>query len=257
MKLSQSNPSPIYKAIFSDIDGTLINTGFETLPTKPVISSVKKALEKNVHFAVATARPYRLVEKIGKALNLSGPSIVNGGAQIVDMENGKTLWEQPMGKKDITDVITILNSLHVSFFLNDNGNDIDTNSHYVPDKPYGLVTLKLTEEDADIVVSKVRHIPTIVAHKFSWHMYNAVGVNISHVMATKQHAVYEIMKMLQLQQEEIIGIGDSYNDFPLLMAAGLKVAMGNAIEDLKSVADYVAPSVEKNGVAHVIKKFVL
>jgi hydroxymethylpyrimidine pyrophosphatase-like HAD family hydrolase len=41
------------------------------------------------------------------------------------------------------------------------------------------------------------------------------------------------------------------------MASGLKVAMGNAIKDLKAIADYIAPSVEEDGVADVIEKFVL
>jgi hydroxymethylpyrimidine pyrophosphatase-like HAD family hydrolase len=55
----------------------------------------------------------------------------------------------------------------------------------------------------------------------------------------------------------MIGVGDGYNDFPLLEACGLKVAMGNALEDLKGIADYIAPSVDEDGVANVIEKFIL
>ena len=64
-------------------------------------------------------------------------------------------------------------------------------------------------------------------------------------------------KNLGINTHEIIGVGDGYNDFPLLMACGLKVAMGNAVEDLKAIADYIAPSVEEDGVADVIDKFIL
>ncbi|HXS15232.1 MAG TPA: HAD hydrolase family protein, partial [Candidatus Saccharimonadales bacterium] len=60
-----------------------------------------------------------------------------------------------------------------------------------------------------------------------------------------------------ISTEEIIGIGDGHNDFPLLMACGLKVAMGNAVDDLKAIADYIAPSVDEDGVADVIEKFIL
>ena len=62
---------------------------------------------------------------------------------------------------------------------------------------------------------------------------------------------------VRIEQYEIIGVGDGYNDFPLLMACGLKVAMGNATEDLKEIADYIAPTVDEDGVADVIEKFVL
>lgn len=41
------------------------------------------------------------------------------------------------------------------------------------------------------------------------------------------------------------------------MACGLKVAMGNAVQDLKEIADYIAPSVDEDGIADVIEKFVL
>ena len=51
-------------------------------------------------------------------------------------------------------------------------------------------------------------------------------------------------------------VGDGYNDFPLLLAGGLKVAMGNAVSDLKKIADYIAPTVDEDGVATVIEKFL-
>ena len=68
---------------------------------------------------------------------------------------------------------------------------------------------------------------------------------------------HELGKILNIRTHEIIGIGDGPNDFPLLMASGLKVAMGNAIPDLKAIADYVTATVEEDGVAQVIEKFVL
>ncbi len=75
--------------------------------------------------------------------------------------------------------------------------------------------------------------------------------------ATKQHAIFEIANIIGIQTHDIIAVGDGYNDFPLLMAAGLKIAMGNAVEDLKAIADYIAPPVEQDGVAHIIERFVL
>jgi hydroxymethylpyrimidine pyrophosphatase-like HAD family hydrolase len=65
------------------------------------------------------------------------------------------------------------------------------------------------------------------------------------------------MKKLHLKKDEIIGVGDGYNDFPLLMACGLKVAMGNAVPDLKEIADYIAPSVVEDGVVDIISKFIV
>lgn len=55
----------------------------------------------------------------------------------------------------------------------------------------------------------------------------------------------------------MIGVGDGYNDYPMLEACGLKVAMGNAVDELKVIADIVAPSIEQDGLAKVIEDYYL
>lgn len=52
-------------------------------------------------------------------------------------------------------------------------------------------------------------------------------------------------------------VGDGGNDLPLFELAGFKVAMGNAEEVLKKQADWIAPSVDEDGLAVAIKKFIL
>ena len=84
-----------------------------------------------------------------------------------------------------------------------------------------------------------------------------MSYEITHADATKQHGVMEVAQILGIEKEDIIGVGDGYNDFPLLMACGLKIAMGNAVPELKAIADFVAPSVDEDGVAVVIEKFLL
>jgi len=62
---------------------------------------------------------------------------------------------------------------------------------------------------------------------------------------------------LNLKKENVIAVGDSGNDIPLFESAGLKVAMGNSTEDLKSKADFVTKNVENDGLAYVIEKYIL
>ena len=95
-------------------------------------------------------------------------------------------------------------------------------------------------------------IPKAIASKDK----NLVDCYFSHAEATKQHAVLKYAELMGIKTEEIIGIGDGYNDFALLMACGLKVAMGNAVADVKAIADYIAPSVDDDGIADIIEKFI-
>lgn len=62
-------------------------------------------------------------------------------------------------------------------------------------------------------------------------------------------------RILGTQTTEIVGVGDSYNGIPLLQGCGLKIAMGNAVEELKVEADYIAPSVDNDGLVDVIEKY--
>ena len=115
----------------------------------------------------------------------------------------------------------------------------------------------LDKETLEALRKRIDGIPTVSVHILPSWTKRKWTISISHTKATKQHAIFEVAKILGIDTHEIIAIGDGGNDLPLLMACGLKVAMGNAVEDLKEIADYVAPSVEEDGVAHVIEKFVL
>ena len=60
-----------------------------------------------------------------------------------------------------------------------------------------------------------------------------------------------------MNPSNIVAVGDSYNDLPMLEACGLSVAMGNAPPEVKSIADFVVPSVENDGLAVAINDHVL
>ena len=59
-----------------------------------------------------------------------------------------------------------------------------------------------------------------------------------------------------LKKEEILTIGDQNNDIALLQAGGIKVAMGNATEELKEIADYITDSVYEDGFVKAMEHFV-
>ena len=78
-----------------------------------------------------------------------------------------------------------------------------------------------------------------------------------HKDCNKGNAVRDLANMFNISREEIISIGDQQNDFEMIKFAGLGVAMGNAIDEIKNVADYITDTNDNNGVAKVINEFVL
>lgn len=245
-----------YKALILDVDGTLIPNKRNGMPSRKVTDAISKA-SKLLHIGVATSRPYFILSHIVNHLQLSGPSIILGGAQIIDTTSKKFLLEQPLLKKDIYKIAILLKSFSIRLTVYDNGKDNIFSQDYKPNNPLQLWIHKLTPTQADTYVAKLSHIPTIYIYKIPSWIKGKIDIGINHASATKQHAIVHVAKLLNIETHDFIGVGDGYNDFPLLMACGLKVAMGNAVADLKAIADYIAPSVDEDGVADVIEKFVL
>ena len=82
-------------------------------------------------------------------------------------------------------------------------------------------------------------------------------LEFSNPEASKKCAVEFLQNHWGLKKEEILTIGDQNNDIALLQAGGLKIAMGNATEELKSIADYITDSVYEDGFVRAMEKFCL
>ena len=84
-----------------------------------------------------------------------------------------------------------------------------------------------------------------------------ISIHITHKDARKDKALKYICEYLGIKLSQVIGIGDSFNDYDFLSICGLKAAMGNATDEIKAIADYIAPPYDKDGVADVIEKFII
>ena len=73
----------------------------------------------------------------------------------------------------------------------------------------------------------------------------------------KASGISRVGKTLGVEPANMVAVGDSYNDLPMLEACGFSVAMGNAPPEVRAAADFVAPSVEKDGLAVAINEYVL
>jgi hydroxymethylpyrimidine pyrophosphatase-like HAD family hydrolase len=96
--------------------------------------------------------------------------------------------------------------------------------------------------------------------KMSWSFdssNNTYFINAVSRTVSKGTTLQSVADYLGIDCDQIIAIGDSFNDLPVFEVAGLSIAMGNASEEVKQLADWVAPPVEKDGVAVAIEKFIL
>jgi hypothetical protein len=250
-----------YKAIVCDIDGTLTppisRDNMMPLPSTQVVGAIKDIRTK-MPFVLATSRPMAYTRYLIELLELQHPCITLSGSLIQQSDTEDILIKHPIPMDVYHEICTYLTNKGYSFIINDlHVTDQPYDSGYTPDDPLIVFAPELSYEQVREIERELSHISTLACHIVPSLTPGLWACNISNSQASKQHAALEVAELLGIDPIEMIGIGDGYNDFPLLMACGFKVAMGNAVDDLKAIADYVAPSVHEDGVAHVIEQYIL
>lgn len=249
-----------YKALLLDVDGTLVPVGPNTRPSEAVAAAITKAQE-HIPVCLVSGRSLEWLEELFATLNLAHPCIINGGSQIINPKTKGILWERPITPESMVAVFGIIRAGSIPHIVSDDGIEYVDPGHREFTKPLAVkLTYFTSKETSDECAIRLGRIPDISTHKvYSWDKGRTYKLELylTHAEATKAHAARELARLLGVDPSAIIAVGDARNDVPLLDACGLRVAMGNADGKLKKVAHYIAPSVEDDGVAHVIEKFIL
>ena len=97
-----------------------------------------------------------------------------------------------------------------------------------------------------------------VINQFIWNVNNKVmnSIHITNKNVSKGNAMIGMCEFLKIDLKDVIAIGDKGNDVSMIQAAGMGVAMQNATDDVKSVADFITNSNEEDGVAKVLEKIL-
>lgn len=259
-----------YKLLISDFDGTL--AGRDGAISTLVSSSIKKWIGSGKSFSIATGKQYATVEDNIQMLGLISPQIVRGGAEIVDPKTGEVIYSQLINKDVAKEFIDFMVSQNYQIIIEEDNkyySNFGFNSGYSKIEYLAMDEFKLKPipkiviwlQDKDIKDAD-RLLDEVVLKKFpQLHIvrsYTPMGKvwDVTSLSATKHLATLELMKLLNIAREETVGVGDGYNDFSLLEACGYKVAMANAPEDLKAIADLIVPSYQEDGVAVLIEKLL-
>lgn len=247
-----------YKALIVDVDGTLIVSTPDGVPTKKVIKAMNDA-GKKLHVGLATSRCLPNAAYLLDVLKLSGPSVFEGGGCVFDAGERKTISEHVLIEEELDAIQKVIKEFDVRFEFCNNKSEHGEfpKLKRVPNEAFMVFSQGVENLYAKEITSKIKDHGKVAVHTTPSWTKGKTDILITNSQATKQHGILEVAKILGIETHEIIGVGDGNNDFPLLMACGLKVAMGNAGDDLKAIADFVAPRVEDDGLACVIEKFVL
>ena len=246
------------RLVVTDVDGTLVETHSHHVSEES--QKMIAELEKNgCHVAIATARPPEYAEKVVGDIALRGLHVVDNGASVYDYDAKTYVWREWLSVKKLHEIVTALlpyaqdvidcypefRMEPVAQFMLDS---IMTEAPYVYTKispsSWGELALRFGAIEGIY--------PSIVARDATqWH------VQVCSVNGTKKHGVEHLQTLLGVTKAETLAIGDSQNDEPLFEAAEIKVAMGNATEELKARASYITSDVTDSGWANAMRTLVL
>lgn len=236
----------MYKAIISDLDGTLSLNLPNSYPSNKVIAAVKKIKQKYI-FSIATGRTFYYAKKSLKILEIDTPCIVSGGAQIVNPETGEILWERPLDINIANEILKLCEKYSNYIFINNE--KIDNNKYKFSKKVEYIFIGDLNIKQLNLFLKELTSKFLVSAHIIPAWKKGTYGFFITHLEGTKKYALAELSKLIDIPFNHMIGIGDGNNDLPLFESVGFKVAMGNAMTELKAAADLIIQPVEEDGAA--------
>jgi len=263
----------MYRLIATDLDGTLLT------PDGTISAATREALtaaqELGVALVIATGRNYPMMRYFCHDLRLSAPQISCNGAVVVAPATGDLLHVTTVPPAFVGPVLRFLEEQGVpaAFFgllelwiSHDNPyaellipRELDPPR--TVDSLYSLADTpcaKLVAMDPPEVIERLR---PLAEARFGADLYVTQTsrnlLEFHHPQVSKGQALAQIARDLGVSPHEVIAFGDSHNDLEMLRFAGLGVAMGNASDEVKAVADLVTLPNDQDGIAHMVSQYIL
>ena len=262
------------KAIFLDLDGTLNNDEKQITPrTKAMLMEVQK---QGIRLVLASARPAPGLYKERDALELpayGGVLMSYNGGRIADAATGKVLFETAMDCEAARQVLRKLEELPVTpilddgreFFVTDAGgykvayecennrmrcNEVGKLSEFLDFSPVKI----LMSVEPDLLSEVQQTIRKLLPKELTVVQTAPFYLEIIPATINKGQGLVDTCRALGIDPEETIAFGDAENDIPMLRAAGVGVAMGNAAQAVQAAAQVVTGTNNEDGIAQYLEK---
>lgn len=241
-----------YKLLALDMDGTLLND--EHRISDATVHWIQKAVEQGIHVCLSTGRAFSEAYEYAEQLKLATPMVT---------VNGSEVWRAPhtLYRRALLDVNLVRKMQEIGeragiwywAYAVDQIYNRDRWSANLEEQEW--LKFGYTTEDEEL-----RHQVMMELQKLEGlEITNSSPINleINPQGINKATGIRQVCELLGITMDQVVAVGDSMNDLAVIQQAGLGVAMGNAQEVVKEVADQVVSSNNEDGIVEVIKNYIL
>jgi hypothetical protein len=262
-----------YRLIAIDLDDTLLTD--ELTVTGATRRALAEAAARGVHVTIATGRMFASAKAIAEQIGMNVPIITYQGSLVKNLIDGQVLYERFVPGEDARRLYDYCraNGLHLQTYINDRLYAFEENDKLIAYArqsaiPYTIVpdfaALPAGNHTKLVIIDEPERLDRIAPElraRFEPEIHVTKSkpnyLEFLHREGTKGDALRFLAGHYGVPMEATIAIGDSWNDREMIEAAGLGVAMANAVPALRAIADYVTLGNNEDGVRKVIEKFVL
>lgn len=263
------------KLIAIDLDGTLLNQAKEiSFANKAALHYAQK---RGVKVVLCTGRPYLAMQHLFAEIALVPQDeyvILFNGSQIRRVEDGQVIYEESLSHSDLelwlsfTEAENLPLTVFDSEWVYDNtayqGRQASTYQTPAPRKRIDYQELSQDQRfnkfvictTPDNIANYYDKISDFANNRYQMVLSHPYQIEISPMNINKGSALQYLSDYLNIEPSEVMAIGDEYNDASMLSFAGVSVAMDNAVDDMKALADFVTFDNNHSGVAHAIYHYL-
>jgi len=261
---------PSIHLIALDLDGTLLNCAEEISPGNR--AAITAALRAGIRVVLVTGRGADAPEAFARDLGLNLPVICAHGALTKDFLAGRVLGHIPVPLRHAVPMIEFAeaNGIDTAVYVEEKFHRLKGTHHYMDDMhgPTWRDVVSFSEilheaptmirflggEAARAIRETFADVPVHFKHE-TWGNFEELAV--TSLEATKKNALERLCADLKIPAKNVMAVGDSRNDVPMMRWAGVGVAMANAAAEVRSALNHVTDSNDADGVARAIERYAL
>lgn len=272
----------MYRLLAIDIDGTLVNSRDELTPATR--AALARAGAAGIQVVLATGRRYSHALPLVAPLEIDVPLVTASGALVKDPIDHRTLYQAQFEPSVLLEMLAIVDGCgydpvlcgdtfaegfdfyhtrkqprtpELAFYLAMNPDRGRPWPKLITNPPldvFGSFVVGTLSQMQELEAVLNREMPgKLHTHVLHPPRYKGFFIEIAPVGVTKWSAIQRLAEEWGIDEAEICAVGDDVNDIPMIRAAGLGVAMGNAQPSVIAAADRIAPGNDEDGLVQVVE----